>query len=81
MMQLNQCLDRDSRGSEPHPGADGGVEHPRRHHNNLAGRHFHVNDIAAGAPLSVMASEPPSVERVPSVMNLDLLPDMGRMTL
>ena len=39
-----------------------------------------MNDIAAGAPLDILTSKMASIERVPAVMDLDLLPDMGRMT-
>ena len=39
-----------------------------------------MNNIAAGAPLQVLATQTTPVERVPSIANLDGLPDMGRMT-
>jgi hypothetical protein len=39
-----------------------------------------VNDIAAGAPLDILAPEAAPIECVPAIMDLDLEPDMGRMT-
>jgi hypothetical protein len=39
-----------------------------------------VNDIAAGAPLDILAANAAPIECVPSIMDFDLLPDMGRMT-
>jgi len=39
-----------------------------------------MNDIAAGAPLDTLTAKAAPIECVPAVMDLDLLPDMGRMT-
>ena len=38
-----------------------------------------MNDIAAGAPLDILAAKAAPIECVPAVMDLNLLPDMGRM--
>ena len=61
----------------PYPG--GRIQHPGRQHNNHAGRHLDVNDLTVGAPLDVLAANATPIERVPSVMNFNFLPDMGRM--
>jgi hypothetical protein len=39
-----------------------------------------VNDIATGAPLDILAANAAPIVSVPVIMDLDLLPDMGRMT-
>ena len=39
-----------------------------------------MNDVAAGAPLNILAPKAAPIECVPAIMDLDLLPDMGRMT-
>jgi len=39
-----------------------------------------MNNFAAATPLDILSSNPPSIQRVPAVINLNLLPDMGRMT-
>ena len=51
-----------------------------RHHDDHAGRYLDVNDLAAGAPLNILASNTTPIECVPAIVDLDLLPDMGRMT-
>jgi hypothetical protein len=79
-MQLNQRQYRDARRAECHSSAGGGIEHPRRHHDHHAGRHLDVNDLAAGALLDILAPNAAPIERVPAIMDLDLVPDMGRMT-
>ena len=79
-MQIIQRRYRDARCAECHSGAGGGIEHPCRHHDDHAGRHLDVNDLAAGAPLNILAPNPPPIEGVPPVTNFNFLPDMGRMT-
>ena len=79
-MQLNQRRYRDARRAERHSCAAGGIKHPCRHHDDDAGRYLDVNDLAAGAPLDILAPNTAPIERVPAIMDLDLLPDMGRMT-
>src|ERR1700739_5018556 len=56
------------------------MEHPCRHHDDYAGRYLDVNNLAADAPLNILATNTAPIECVPAIMNLDLLPDMGRMT-
>jgi hypothetical protein len=79
-MQFNQRQYRDARRTECHSGAGGGIEHPCRHHDDHAGRHLDVNDLAADAPLDIMASNAAPIECVPPVTHFNFLPDMGRMT-
>jgi hypothetical protein len=80
VMQLNQRGYRDAWRAEPHSGAGDGIEHPGRHHDDHAGRCLDVNDLAAGAPLNMLVSNTTPIECVPAIVDLDLLPDMGRMT-
>ena len=39
-----------------------------------------MNDLAVGALLAVLASQASPIQRVPAIEDLNLLPDMGRMT-
>src|SRR5947199_7185870 len=39
-----------------------------------------MNDIAADAPLDILATKAAPIMCVPAIMDLELLPDMGRMT-
>jgi hypothetical protein len=81
LMQFNQGRDRHPRRPQLHPGTSGGIEHPCRDDHDVAGCHLDMNNLAAGAPLDVLLSNPPPIQRMPAVMNLNLLPDMGRMTV
>jgi hypothetical protein len=80
LMQFSQGRDRHKRRPQLHPGTSGGIEHPCRDDHDVAGRHLDMNNLTAGAPLDVLASNSPPIQRMPAVMNLNLLPDMGRMT-
>ena len=39
-----------------------------------------MNDFAAATPLDILKPKTAPIERVPAIMDFDLLPDMGRMT-
>jgi hypothetical protein len=78
-MELGQRRYGDARCAECHPGADRRIEHPRRQPDDHAGRHGDVNNLAAAAPLSVLAPKAAPIKCMPAVIDLDLLPDMGRM--
>src|SRR5215469_12766 len=79
-MQLSQRQYRHARRAARHCRADGRIKHPCRHNDDYAGRHLNVNDLTAGASLDILAPNATPIECVPAIMNLDLLPDMGRMT-
>ena len=81
LAKLHQRRNRDTRGAECHPAARSGIEHPGRHHDYDARRHFHMNDITAEAPFPMFTTKPLPKKGVPAVMDLDYLLDMGRMTL
>jgi hypothetical protein len=80
LMQLSQRRQCDARRAERHSGTGGRIEHPSRHHDDYAGRHLDMNDVAAGAPLDILAPKAAPIKCVPAIMDLDVLPDMGRMT-
>jgi hypothetical protein len=40
-----------------------------------------VNALAAQTPLSVLSPKTAPMKRMPTVIDLDFIPDMGRMTL
>ena len=79
-MQLNQRRHPNAGRAYLHAGASGPIQHPSRHHDDYARLHFNMNELAAMAPLHVLASETSPVQRMPPVTNFDFLPDMGRMT-
>jgi hypothetical protein len=39
-----------------------------------------MDNFTGCAPLDILPSNPASIQRVPAVMDLNFLPDMGRMT-
>ena len=79
-MQLSQRRYGYAWRAKSHSDAGGRIEHPRGHDDDHAGRHFDMNDLAASAPLRILAANAPPIEGVPAVTNVHFLPDMGRMT-
>ena len=79
LMELSQRRYADARRAECHSGADRRIEHPRCQPDDHAGRHFDVNSHVAAAPLSKLAPNTAPIKCMPAVVDLDLLPDMGRM--
>jgi len=79
MMQVDQGGGRRNRSAHPHPRADRGIEHPARDHRDDARRRLHMDDLAANPPLAVVPPQPPAMQRMPAIVDDDLMPDMGRM--
>jgi hypothetical protein len=80
LVQVGERRHRHARRAEPHPGAGDRVEHPGRDDRDHAGRHLDVREPTGETILAVVPSDAPPVQRMPAVVNHDLLPDMGRMT-
>jgi hypothetical protein len=80
LMQFSQGRDRHPRRPQRHPGTSGGIEHPCRYDQHVAGRHLDMDNLTADALLDILTSNPASIQRVPAVTDLNFLPDMGRMT-
>jgi hypothetical protein len=80
LMQLNQRRYRHARRAESHPSADARIQYPRRGHNHYAGCRLEVNNRSGYALLATLAPDAAAVEGVPAILDLDVLPDMGRMT-
>jgi len=81
MMQVGQRGDCHPRGAHLHRRAGHSVEHPGRHHGDDAGRRLDMDDLAASPLLAVVPPKPPPMQRMPAIMDDDLITDMGRMTL
>ena len=80
LMQLNQRRYSDAGRAEGHSRAGDRIEHPCRYNDDHPGRYLDVNDLAAGAPLNILTAKATPTKCMPAIMDLDLLPDMGRMT-
>lgn len=79
-MQADQRRYRHTRKTDGHPGTGDRIQHPGRHYDNDAGRRLDMDKLAASALFTVLPPDPTTMQRVPTVMDLDLCPDMGRMT-
>jgi hypothetical protein len=79
-VQVAQGIQRHSRRPERHAGADPGVEHPVRQCCYNARLDLNVDDAPTGTLLAVMRSYSSAVVWMPAVVNLNVPPDMGRMT-
>ena len=78
-VQFGQSLHRCARWAKGQCRADGSVQHPTgdRHDDTVTG--LHVDKFAGGAALAIQPAQSSAVKRMPTVEDLDFLPDMGRM--
>jgi hypothetical protein len=79
-MQVAQGVRRDARGSERHRGANPGVEHPLGKRCYDTRFDLNMDDATASTLLAVVSSHALTMERMPTVVNLNFPLDMGRMT-
>ena len=54
---------------------------PRRHHTHDARRQLDVHDLTRCATLALNPAHIQSEERMPAIVDYDILPDMGTMTV
>ena len=80
LVEVTQGCHRHARRAELHPGAGNRVEHPRHDNRDYPGRHLDVHEATGETILAIVPPDTPPVQRMPAVVNHDLLPDMGRMT-
>jgi hypothetical protein len=79
-MQIDQRRHTNARCADLHPGADHRIEHPRRDDDYDAGRGLNVSNWTRDALLGAAQLDVMPVQGVPTVVDLDFLPDVGRMT-
>lgn len=79
-MQISQRRNGNARCAEMHAGTGRGIEHPGRHHRYDARGSFQMDNCAAAALFAVVLTDAPPMQRVPAIVDDDVLPDMGRMT-
>jgi hypothetical protein len=80
LVQLDERRYRDTWCADLHPCACDRIQHPGRDDDDHAGRRLEMDDAARTALLAVISPDPTPTKRVPAIMDLDLLTDMGRMT-
>jgi hypothetical protein len=79
MVKLDQRCLRHARGPERHSGAGGGIQDPCCGHDDDARRRLEVDHGARYTLFAALALDTTPVEGVPAIVDLDFLPDMGRM--
>ena len=79
-VEIGEGLGRNVRGPNLHRCAYRGVKHPCRYDDHRPGLCFNQHNVRAGALLSVEPPDMAPMERVPSIVYLYVLPDMGRIT-
>ncbi len=80
VMQLNEPRHCHARSPDLHSDASHRIQHPRRDHRNHAECCLDIDKAASDALFAAMAPDTMPIKGVPAIMDLDLLPDMGRMT-
>ncbi len=70
----------DPRLAELHLVTHNWIEHPSGHCEDVARLALDMNHFAGGAPLAILALKLAAVECMPPIVDLNNLPDMGRMT-
>nr|WP_259676986.1 phage terminase large subunit family protein [Paracoccus pantotrophus] len=71
--------ERHARCPKIHAGANCRVEQPRGNDHEYTRQHLDMDELARLASLDALGSELSAEKRVPAVMHLNKLPDMGRM--
>jgi hypothetical protein len=81
MVELDQRRYRHSRRADNrHAGAGEGIQHPCRNRRDHARHRLDMNDQAGDTLFAIMTSKPAPMERMPAVVDLNFLTDMGRMS-
>jgi len=78
-MNLGERMDGDTRLTDFHAGAGDRIQHPRRHDRDDAGRDLNGCEPAIAALLKSVQPQPLAGERMPAIMDNNILADMGRM--
>ena len=78
-MQFPESVHRNARCAEGHSSTDTGVDHPVWQYRYDTGRHFDMDNPAARTLFAVLHPQSLTVKWVPAILNLNVLPDMGRM--
>ena len=78
-MQFSESVRRDARCAQGHSSTDTGVDHPVWQYHYCAGRHLDMDNPTASTLFAVLYPQSSSVKRMPSIVNINFLRDMGRM--
>jgi hypothetical protein len=78
-IKVGQACDVDRRRAERHRRANGRIEHPGSKDDRHARFSLDDDDLSSGSLFGVELPDLTAMQRVPVVMHLDILVDMGRM--
>ena len=79
-MQFDERVHRYPAQADLHARARDRIEHPRCDNRDDAGLRFDMHEPPGATLLTAAQANATPVERMPAVMDDDVLPDMGRMT-
>jgi hypothetical protein len=79
-MQIAQRRYGYPRVTKFHPHARDRIEHPARYRPDDACTRFNMDNAAATALFNISNLDTTAVQRMPTIMDFDFLPDMGRMS-
>jgi hypothetical protein len=69
----------DRRSAEAHCRANGWIKHPSGKHDRHTRCSLDNDDLSSRSPFGIELPDPATMQRVPAVMDLYILVDMGRM--
>jgi hypothetical protein len=78
-IKVGQASDIDRRSTEGHRRANGRIKHPGGKHDRHTRFRLNDCDISSRSPFGVKLPDFAAMQRVPAVMDLYILVDMGRM--
>ena len=79
VIEIRKCCERHVRCAEVHAGAGRCIEHPGGHHREDAGQNFDMDKLPGPALVDALDPQAPTEKRMPTVVDDNSLPDMGRM--
>lgn len=78
-MQVPQGAYGNARFAKFHACAESGISHPGRQRRDYAWSNFNMQYITLTTASLLVQSQTTTIVWMPSIMDFDLLPDMGRM--
>jgi hypothetical protein len=80
VMKIDKSRNGNLRRAEVHAGTHHRIEHPGRQHQDRSRTRHDMDETACLPALDRLHGQGLAVQRMPTVVNESLLPDMGRMT-
>ena len=74
-----QSVDRDTWRAEGHASTGTGVNHPVRQGYNYAECYLEIDNSTVRTLFAALHPQSSTVKRMPAIVNVNFLPDMGRM--